>query len=239
MVNESQEKQLCHVALIMDGNGRWAQRHGVSRIEGHKQGAIAVQKLIESASEFGIKYITLYAFSTENWKRSREEVNGLMDLLKEFIDNNLEHLQKNGIRLLASGRIEQLPEHSRESLKNAIKLTADNTSGTLILALNYGGRSEICDAAKKFAHDVVKHKIDIDELDESRFRDYLYLSEVPDPDLMIRTSGELRLSNFLLWQLSYAEIYVTDTLWPDFDRDEMKKAIDGYYQRERRFGGRG
>lgn len=232
------EKLLRHVAIIMDGNGRWAERHGLPRIEGHRRGADAVKRCIESANEFGVEYLTLYAFSTENWKRSSEEVGGLMDLLKEFIDANVTVLNENGIRLRAIGRLDQLPAHSREALERGIELTSDNKSGNLILALNYGGRSEICDAAARIARDAANGKIIPENVDESVFAQYLYAPDIPDPDLMIRTSGELRLSNFLLWQLSYAEFYVSDVLWPDFGRDEMKKAVDDFHRRKRRYGGR-
>ncbi|MDD3117921.1 MAG: isoprenyl transferase [Victivallales bacterium] len=231
-------KQLRHLAVIMDGNGRWAKKHGVARLEGHRAGAEAGKRIIELAGEFGIEYLTLYAFSTENWKRSAEEVNGLMRLLKEFIDYNLQVLQENNIRLRAIGRIAALPDESREALQRGIEQTKNNDGGNLILAINYGGRAEIVDAARKIAVAALNGKINPDELDETTFRDYLYAPDIPDPDLMIRTSGELRLSNFLIWELSYAEFYVTDTLWPDFDREDMAKAVDGFYHRERRYGGR-
>ena len=231
-------KKLRHLAVIMDGNGRWAEKHGVHRLEGHRAGAEAVKRIIKLAKEFDIKYLTLYAFSTENWKRSAEEVNGLMALLKEFIDLNLQVLQENKIRLWAVGRIMELPEASREALLRGIEETKHNDRGHLVLAINYGGRAEIVDAAKKIAADAISGKINPEKLDEKEFRDYLYEPDIPDPDLMIRTSGELRLSNFLIWELSYAEFYVTDTLWPDFDREDMEKAVESFYRRERRYGGR-
>ena len=227
-----------HVAIIMDGNGRWAKQHGLERVEGHRAGAVAVKNLVESIKHVGIQYLTLYAFSTENWKRSKEEVDALMELLVEFIDANMHLLMDNDLRLLVSGRIDGLPEKAREKLKEAIRKSSGNTSGTIIFALNYGGRSEIADAAKKIAEKVKKGEIDPDQIDEKLFAQNLYLPEVPDPDLLIRTSGELRLSNFLLWELSYSEIYVTDTYWPDFDLAEMNKAIDAFQKRNRRFGGR-
>ena len=227
-----------HVAIIMDGNGRWAKQHGLERVEGHRAGAIAVKNLVESLKHTGIQYLTLYAFSTENWKRSKEEVDALMELLAEFIDANLPLLMENDVRLLVSGRIEGLPEKAREKLKEAVRKSAGNTSGTVIFALNYGGRAEIADAAQKIARKVLKGEIDPDQIDEKLFAKHLYLPEVPDPDLLIRTSGELRLSNFLLWELSYSEIYVTDTYWPDFDLTELNKAIDAFQTRNRRFGGR-
>ena len=227
-----------HVAIIMDGNGRWAKQHGLERVEGHRAGALAVKNLVESLKNTGIQYLTLYAFSTENWKRSKEEVDALMELLAEFIDANLSLLMESGVRLLVSGRIEGLPEKAREKLKDAIQKSSGNTRGTIIFALNYGGRAEIADAAKKIALKVQKGEISPEQIDEKLFAQNLYLPDVPDPDLLIRTSGELRLSNFLLWELSYSEIYVTDTYWPDFDLSELNKAIDAFQKRNRRYGGR-
>ena len=238
MGTETEARIPRHVAIIMDGNGRWAARHGVERVEGHRKGALAVKQLVENLADTGIEYVTLYAFSTENWKRSKEEVDALMELLCEFIDANLNIMLEKGLRLLATGRIDGLPEKSRERLKLAIAKTASNTRATLILALNYGGRAEIVDAAKKIASEVAAETLHPDEIDETLFAKNLYLPEIPDPDLLIRTSGELRLSNFLLWELSYSEIYVTDTLWPDFDKAELEKAIAAYGTRNRRFGGR-
>ena len=229
MGTETEKHVPRHVAIIMDGNGRWAARHGVERVEGHRKGALAVRQLVENLADTGIEYVTLYAFSTENWKRSKEEVDALMELLCEFIDANLSVMIEKGLRLLATGRIDGLPEKSRDRLKLAIEKTASNTRGTLILALNYGGRAEIVDAARKIASEAAAGTLRPDEIDETLFAKNLYLPEIPDPDLLIRTSGELRLSNFLLWELSYSEIYVTDTLWPDFDKAEP---------RNRRFGGR-
>ena len=228
----------CHVAIIMDGNGRWAKQHGLERVEGHRAGAIAVKNMVDSLKLTGIKYLTLYAFSTENWKRSKEEVDALMELLAEFIEANLHLLLEKRIRLLVTGRIEGLPEKAREKLKDAIRKTSNFTELTLIFALNYGGRAEIADAAKKIAEKVKSGELDPEQIDEKLFAQHLYLPEVPDPDLLIRTSGELRLSNFLLWELSYAEIYVTDTYWPDFGLAELNKAIDAFQKRKRRFGGR-
>ena len=227
-----------HIAIIMDGNGRWAKKHGLERVEGHRAGAVAVKNLVENLKDTGIQYLTLYAFSTENWKRSKEEVDALMELLAEFIDANLHLLIENNIRLLVSGRIEGLPEKAREKLKDAIQKTASFTGGTVIFALNYGGRAEIADAAKQIAKKVLKGEITPEQIDEKTVAQNLYLPEVPDPDLLIRTSGELRLSNFLLWELSYSEIYVTETYWPDFDLAELNKAIEAFRKRNRRFGGR-
>lgn len=227
-----------HIAVIMDGNGRWAKQRGLPRVEGHIAGAERVREVLRYAREFGVEYMTLYAFSTENWKRSREEVDALMDLLSRFIDGYLDEMKQNNVRLLVTGRIDGLPERAANDLKRAMAETASLTGHTLILALNYGGRSEIADAAKKIAEEVRHGRLDPVKIDEQLFSRYLYLPEVPDPDLMIRTSGEFRLSNFLLWELSYAEFYVTDTYWPDFDREEFRKAIESYSKRDRRFGGR-
>ena len=227
-----------HVAIIMDGNGRWAKQHGLERVEGHHAGAVTVTKLVKALNLTGIKYMTLYAFSTENWKRSKEEVDALMEILAEFIDANFHLLMEENIRLLVTGRIDGLPENAREKLKKAIRNSAGNTSSTLILALNYGGRAELADAAQKIARKVLKGEISPDDIDEKLFAQHLYLPEVPDPDLLIRTSGELRLSNFLLWELSYSEIYVTDIYWPDFTLEELNKAIDAFQKRNRRYGGR-
>ena len=231
-------KKIEHVAIIMDGNGRWAKQKGLKHIEGHKEGAKAVRKVIEASKKLGIKYLTLYAFSTENWKRPPDEVKGLMSLLRSFLDENLDKIHKEGIKLRVIGRIQQIPFPTRRKLLNAVKLTENNKSGTLVLALSYGGRAEIIDAVKKIAGDISEKKLKVEKLDEETFSNYLYAPDIPDPDLMIRTSGEMRISNFLLWQLSYSELYITDVLWPDFDENEFKKAIDNYYGRNRRFGGR-
>ncbi len=227
-----------HIAVIMDGNGRWAKQRGLPRVEGHIAGAERVREVLRYAREFGVEYMTLYAFSTENWKRSKEEVDALMDLLSRFIDGYLDEMKQNNVRLLVTGRIDGLPERAANDLKRAMAETASLTGHTLILALNYGGRSEIADAAKKIAEEIRHGRLDPVKIDEQLFSRYLYLPDVPDPDLMIRTSGEFRLSNFLLWELSYAEFYVTDTYWPDFDREEFRKAIESYSKRDRRFGGR-
>jgi undecaprenyl diphosphate synthase len=227
-----------HVAVIMDGNGRWAKQRGLKHLEGHRRGADAVERIVEASKELGIKYLTLYAFSTENWRRSPEEVNGLMNLLKEFLDEKLDTINEKGVRLRAIGRLDKLPSATRKKLEHSIEVTRDNTEGNLILALNYGGRTEIVDAARKIAEDAISGKIKPAKLDEKLFADYLYAPDVPDPELMIRTSGEFRLSNFLLWQLSYSEIYITDVLWPDFDKEEFAKAIQQFKSRDRRFGGR-
>jgi len=226
-----------HVAIIMDGNGRWAKSRGLDRTEGHREGAENVKRIIEASRDFGLECLTLYAFSTENWKRSKEEVEALMELLCLFIDINLDDINRNGVRLRAIGRLEGLPEKAREKLLSAMRSTANNNRGTVVLALNYGGRAEIVDAVKAISRDVASGKLDPESIDEKSIASHLYASDIPDPDLMIRTSGELRLSNFLLWQLSYSEIYVTDALWPDFGREQFKQALESFKGRKRRFGG--
>ncbi len=231
-------RKLRHIAVIMDGNGRWAEQHKLERIEGHKKGSEVVIEIVKAAKEIGLEYLTLYAFSTENWKRPGFEVSGLMNILNDFLTNRLYELMDNGIRLKTIGRTEQLPESVRRNLAAAIRKTADNKCGTLVLALSYGGRAEIVDAVKKIVKDANDGKIKSKDVDETYFARYLYDPEIPDPDLMIRTSGEYRISNFLLWQLSYSEFYITETLWPDFNKEELMKAVEAYNMRSRRFGGR-
>ena len=228
---------LQHVAVIMDGNGRWAKKRGLPRSEGHKAGSKAVKNLLNIIDKYGVKYLTLYAFSTENWKRPKEEVSGLMKLLKEFLSINLETLKEKNIRLRTIGNIKDIPIVTRKVLESAIKATRNNTAGQLIIALSYGGRAEIVDAATKIAKDVEKGKLTSKEINTELFSSYLYAPDVPDPDLMIRTSGEFRISNFLLWQLSYSEIWITETLWPDFNEKDFAEAINSYKNRKRRFGG--
>lgn len=229
--------QVNHLAIIMDGNGRWAQARGLERTAGHKAGAENVLNIMRAAQKFNIKYLTLYAFSTENWKRPASEVGALMKLLQEFLLHQLPAMQKENVRLNAIGRLDALPEPARLSLLAAMKATRNNTNGVLTLALNYGGRAEITDAARKIAQAAVKGEIDPDKLDESTFADYLYDPELPDADLVIRTSGELRISNFLLWQLAYSELYISDVMWPDFDENQLQKALESFGCRNRRFGG--
>lgn len=227
-----------HVAIIMDGNGRWAERRGLPKVEGHRQGARQVTEVLKAAQEYGVEFLTLYAFSTENWKRPVAEVTALMGLLEEFIDDKLPELMKNGIRLRTIGRTEDLFPGARKKLLHAIEMTEKNDGGTLNLALNYGGRAEIVDAVNKMAAEMTEKGGRFPKVTEESFRNYLYAPDIPDPDLLIRTSGELRLSNFLLWELSYSEMYVTDTLWPDFGKKEFGEALEAYGQRDRRFGGR-
>jgi len=233
-----QNKKVKHVAIIMDGNGRWAKQRNLSHLEGHRKGADAVKTAIKVSQELGVEYLTLYAFSTENWKRSKDEVDGLMSLLEEFINFNLAELNEQQIRFKTIGRIKEFPEATYNKILEAIESTKNNKNGTLVLALNYGGRAEIIDAAKKISKKVLDKELKIDEITEELFAENLYDSSIPNPDIMIRTSGEFRLSNFLLWELSYSEIYISDVLWPDFDKVEFIKAIETCKNRERRFGGR-
>ena len=221
-----------HVAIIMDGNGRWAENRGLTRSDGHRAGAKQISVITEAAQDLGIKYLTLYAFSTENWKRPPEEVAVLMGLISEVSESHLPDMMKNNVRLRTIGRTNDLPLPARRSLLKCIEATGGNTGITLTLALSYGGRAEIVDAVNRIISEKPSRK-----LTEDDFRRYLYAPDIPDPDLMIRTSGELRLSNFMLWELSYAELYVTQTHWPDFDRAELEKAIAAFSGRKRRFGG--
>ncbi len=225
-----------HVAIIMDGNGRWAKKKGGLRIFGHQNGVKSVNDVVEASAELGIKFLTLYAFSTENWNRPKIEVDALMGLLISTIGKELKNLIKNNIRLLTIGNISQLPNNVRKELQSTIELTSKNTGLTLVLALSYSSRWEINDAVKRIANDVKNNVITPDEINEDIFISYLSTNKIPDPELLIRTSGEFRISNFLLYQLAYTELYFTDTLWPDFTKEEYYKAIIDYQKRERRFG---
>lgn len=225
-----------HIAVIMDGNGRWAKKRGLPRVMGHRAGMKSVREVTKSCRELGVKHLTLYAFSSENWKRPKEEVETLMRFLNEYIDKELPSFIKNGIKLNFIGRMDGLPDFVRPKLKMAMQGTNDCGGMTLNVALNYSGRSEIVDAAKKFALEVKTGRRDIEDLDEGSFGGFLYTAGQPDPDLLIRTSGEMRISNFLLWQISYAELYVTPKLWPDFRKDDLISAVAEYQKRERRFG---
>jgi undecaprenyl diphosphate synthase len=222
-----------HVAVIMDGNGRWAKKRNLPRVEGHRAGSKSVREVMETSSRLGIRYLTLYAFSQENWKRPRTEVNTLWKLLEEYLKREDKTMAKNRIRLQVIGRIEALPAPAQRELERVMELTKDNDRLTVIAALNYGGRTEIVDAIKKLAS---SSDHSIDDLDEDTFSDYLYTAGIPDPDLLIRTSGELRISNFLLWQIAYTEIWITPLFWPDFKRKDLIQAILDYQARERRFG---
>jgi len=225
-----------HIAIIMDGNGRWAKNQGKFRVFGHESGVLSVKDIVEGCVEIGIKYLTVYAFSTENWNRPIEEVNALMELLISTINQEAETLNKNNIRLNAIGDLNSLPQKCIEDLAAAMEKTKNNTNCTLTLALSYSARWEIVEAAKKIAVQVQAGKIGIDEIDEQLFASQLTTSNIPDPELMIRTSGEHRISNYLLWQMAYTELYFTETLWPDFRREHLYEAIVDYQKRERRFG---
>jgi len=230
------EKLPSHVAIIMDGNGRWARQRGLDRIFGHQQGVKALREVIESATEVGIKYLTLYAFSTENWGRPDEEVSALMQIMVQSLSNETEPMIKNNISLKVIGDIERLSDDVREKLFETINLTSSCNGLNLIIALSYSSRWEITSAARKLAADVNSGKVDPENITEEDFARYLNTSGIPDPELMIRTSGELRISNFLLWQLAYTELYFTDILWPDFGKEDLYTAIIDFQKRERRFG---
>jgi undecaprenyl diphosphate synthase len=225
-----------HVAIIMDGNGRWAKQRGLPRIEGHRAGAESVREVVRVAGQLGIEYLTLYAFSIENWNRPKTEVGALMHLLEFYLKQEIPELNKNNVRLAAIGRIHELPQSAQKQLAKSIEALSRNTGLTLILALSYGGRAEIVDAVRAITQEVKAGRLDVADIDEKVIGQHLYTRAVPDPDLLIRTSAEMRVSNFLLWQISYAEIYVTDTLWPDFRRAELMKALEDYGKRHRRFG---
>lgn len=225
-----------HIAVIMDGNGRWAKQQGHERLYGHNYGVESVREVLKGAKELNVKYLTLYAFSTENWNRPKEEVEGLMDLLVRTIANEVDELNEKGIRLLTIGDTEGLPDSCRDELKKAIQLTSHNTETSLVLALNYSARWEIIDAVKKIAKAVKNNEVDIDKIDTDFFSNALTTKNIPDPELVIRTSGEQRISNFLLWQIAYSEFYFTDILWPDFKKETLFEAVYDFQARERRFG---
>ena len=221
-----------HVAMIMDGNGRWALSRGLPRLAGHKAGTENLRRVIRSTVEFGVKYLTIYAFSTENWGRPLEEVRGLMSILEDVLQKELNELHKEGVQLRHIGRLERLPGRLQEQVLDAIELTKNNDRLVLNVAFNYGGRDEIVHAIQK----MIKDDIPADDVTDELVSKYLYTAGVPDPDLIIRTSGELRVSNFLIWQAAYSEWYVTPTYWPDFDKEEYRRALEAFAQRDRRFG---
>ena len=225
-----------HTAIIMDGNGRWAEQKGMPRIFGHQNGVTTVRKIVEAASKFNIKYLTLFTFSVENWDRPTIEVDTLMGLLVQTLKDEFEDMFKNNIKLNAIGDLDSLPNEVREELYNIIESTKVNTGMTLTLALSYGGKQEIFKAVKEISEKVKNDIICLDNFDDSVINDHLYTSDLPDVDLLIRTSGEKRISNFLLWQIAYAELYFTDVYWPDFTEEDLEKAIVEYQNRERRFG---
>jgi undecaprenyl diphosphate synthase len=237
LIDNIDKKQLpLHIAIIMDGNGRWAQEKGEDRLFGHYQGVESVRNIVEGSAELGIRYLTLYAFSTENWNRPETEVNGLMVLLANTIRQEVDTLNKNNIRLRLIGDIKMLPDYASRELQEAVELTSANTGLTLIIALSYSSRWELLNAVNLIAEDVKKGKLLPGAITEEVLRNYLTTNEFPDPELMIRTSGEYRISNFLLYQLAYAELYFTDTRWPDFGKEHLYEAIINFQQRQRRFG---
>lgn len=225
-----------HVAIIMDGNGRWAKKQGLMRVQGHEVGVQRVEEIIRAAQEKGIRYLTLYAFSKENWLRPKEEVSFLMDLLYNYLDRRLSDLLRNNVRFNAIGKLTDLPQKVQEKLARSMEETRNNTGLMVTFAFSYSGRLEITEACRKIAADVAAGRLAVDAIGEKEIADRLYTAGIPDPDLLIRTSGEMRISNFLLWQISYAELYVTEKCWPEFDADEFVKALEAYKKRERRFG---
>jgi undecaprenyl diphosphate synthase len=227
----------CHVAVIMDGNGRWAAQRGLPRIKGHEEGANSVRAVLEACGEEGVKYLTLYAFSVENWVRPKDEVRGLMRLLDSYLKSDEKVLHEKQIRLRVIGRLDDLPAALRKSLRRVCEETRAYDAGHLTVALSYGGRAELTDAARAIAREVRDGVLDPEAIDEATVASHLYAPDVPDPDLMIRTSGERRISNFLLWELSYAELYFTPVLWPDFRKEQFFEALRDYGARKRRFGG--
>ncbi len=222
-----------HVAIIMDGNGRWAKERGLPRLAGHRAGTDNIRRAIKCLADYEVKYITLFAFSTENWSRPRREVQGLMRIMEEVIDQETANLHKDGVKILHLGHLDGLSERLQQKVQYAIELTKHNTRCTLCIAFNYGGRAEVVDAVRR----ILRDGITSDNIDEVLISRYLYTTDLPDPDLIIRTGGEMRLSNFLIWQAAYSEYYATPTLWPDFGPEEIERALIAYSERERRFGG--
>jgi undecaprenyl diphosphate synthase len=230
-------RALKHIAVIMDGNGRWARQRGWPRTRGHLEGANAAKECVEACLELGIEYLTLYTFSTENWRRPKEEIDTLMGLLQKFLKDYTDDLRKRSVKLEAIGRLNEIPAAVQRQLRESIARTSDGKRLTTILALNYSGRAEIVDAVKQIVEEVIAGRLEIDQINAEIFAEHLYTHRWPDPDLFIRTSGEMRISNFLLWQLSYTEIYVTQKLWPDFRRDDLSEAVEEFGRRNRRYGG--
>ncbi len=227
---------LQHIAIIMDGNGRWAKKRLLPRVMGHKEGTKATKRIVRACGELGVKYLTIYVFSSENWERPLPEVDALMNLLVDMIRQEIQDLMDNNVRLCALGNLARLPEFTRRELEWGIELTKNNTGLRLNLAVSYGGREEILDACRALAERAKRGEVNPADIDEQMFRTHLYQPEVPDPELLIRTGGDQRISNYLLWQIAYTELYVTTTLWPDFDRQGLTEAIDAYHSRQRRFG---
>ena len=231
-ISDTLHKIPTHVAIIMDGNGRWALERGLSRLAGHKAGTENLREVIEASAEFGIKYLTIYAFSTENWKRPKEEIQGLMRIFKTMLDRELNNLHKNGVQLRHIGQLDGIDKELQKKVREAIELTKDNQTLVLNVAFNFGGRDEILQAVKQ----IVANGVNVDNLDSDQFAKYLYTADSPDPDLVIRTSGEFRCSNFLIWQSAYAEWYFTPTYWPDFNKKGLHQALVAYNERDRRYG---
>ncbi|MGD9160224.1 MAG: isoprenyl transferase [Desulfobacteraceae bacterium] len=236
MTNLDPGKLPRHVAAIMDGNGRWAKKRMMNRVKGHEEGTESVRVIVRTSRNLGIKYLTLYAFSEENWKRPKHEVIALMGILKRFLKSELPEMRDNGIRLRAIGSIDKLPDDARKVLDDTIEKTSYNNDMVLSLALSYGGRQEITHAVRGIAGKVRSGKLNVEDINDDIISENLYTSGIPDPDLLIRTSGEYRISNFLLWQIAYTEIYITPTLWPDFREEEYIAALEDFQNRERRFG---
>ena len=236
MLDKNSQKLPKHVAIIMDGNGRWAKKRTMNRIRGHEEGAESVRTIVRTSREIGISWLTLYAFSEENWIRPQYEIKALMQMLKRFMKSELEEMMQNGIRFNTIGRINKLPDDVRETIHKTIEETSSNTDMVLTLALSYGGRQEISDTIQKIIKKIQSGDMKAEDLSEKLISDSLYTCGMPDPDLLIRTSGEYRISNFLLWQIAYSEIYITPTLWPDFRKEEYLLAIKEFQKRERRFG---
>ncbi len=225
-----------HIAIIMDGNGRWAKERGLPRLEGHRVGAESVQEVLEASIQLGVEYLTLYAFSSENWRRPATEVSALMGLLNRFLENKAKELDRQNVRLIAIGQVDRLPEKTRVLIERIEARTANHTTLTLVLALSYGGREEIVEAARSLASDAAAGNISASDIDAELFASRLQTSGIPDPDLLIRTSGEMRVSNFLLWQISYAEIVIVKKYWPDFRHGDLLDSVEEYKRRHRRFG---
>ncbi len=225
-----------HIAIIMDGNGRWAERQGLPRIRGHEVGVERVEEIIRSAPDFGVKYLTLYAFSKENWQRPKDEVSFLMDMLARYLDHKMREMIQNNVIFNAVGRLGDLPQKIQEKIARNMEESRKNSGLFVTFAFSYSSRLEITDACQKIAREVQAGKLQADKIDEDTVSSHLYTAGMPDPDLLIRTSGEMRISNFLLWQISYSELYVTEKFWPEFTREELARAIDAYQKRERRFG---
>lgn len=230
------DKKLRHIAIIMDGNGRWAQSRGLPRSVGHKKGAETLQQIVKAAADFGVEYMTVYAFSTENWKRDKEEVNYLMNLLRQYLATELQEIKKQGARIKVIGEREMLDKDIIAKIEHLEKETSQNQKFTFCIALSYGSRAEIVSAVKKTVNSVASGAIKAEDINEKTFSEALYTSDIPDPDLVIRTSGEQRISNYLLWQIAYSELFFTKTLWPDFTPEELKEIIEDFNLRERRYG---